>query len=128
MRSRDALLALTLVAFSAIADAGIDTSAPTRAVISDASALHTIWPQRVSGQRLLLSAGCQDLPPAWPLYGDVLLVEEQIRRHGGRRDQAREGDRSEECAAQMHSRRAGAKEFRDSGLRFLMDLELNIDT
>ena len=85
-------------------------------------------PSLADAQRLLLSAGCQDLPPAWPLYGDVLLVEEQIRRHGGRRDQAREGDRSEECAAQMHSRRAGAKEFRDSGLRFLMDLELNIDT
>ena len=45
MRSRDALLALTLSAFGAVANAGID-----------ASDLHTIWPQRVSGQRLLLSA------------------------------------------------------------------------
>ena len=45
MRSLDAVLALTLTAFGAVANAGID-----------ASALHTIWPQRVSEQRLLLSA------------------------------------------------------------------------
>jgi len=56
MRSRDALLALTLAAFSAIADAGVSTNTPDRTSTIAASALHTIWPQRATEQRWLLSA------------------------------------------------------------------------
>jgi len=56
MRSRDALLALTLVAFSGLAHAGVNASAIGRASTFTASDLRTIWPQRMVEQRWLLSA------------------------------------------------------------------------
>ena len=56
MRNLDTLLALTLAAFSAIANAGDGANAPAPTSTIAAKALHTIWPQRVTGQRWLLSA------------------------------------------------------------------------
>ena len=59
MRSLNVLIAATLTAFYAVANAGIGAKAPLSAAISDANALHAIWPQRVSGQHLLLTASHQ---------------------------------------------------------------------